>query len=190
MLAEEITFSAGDSKLNMRGDKKVIELHSGAKISTQDVDIEAQDVRISGDNYSLIECEKNVKILDYKHKISIFSTSLHYNRNTENIIIDGWVEMQDLTNEVTVSAAWMDFDMNEGILKMQIRAKIIKKTDKGPMICSADNIVYDRDNNTLLLSGDSSVSWDGNEYSASNIQVNLKTEEINMVGDIKGEIKG
>ena len=188
--ADNITFSSGNTSMQMKGDNRIVRLSEGANINTGDVEIKAQTVTITGKDYSNLECDGNVSINDFKHRITIYSTSLIYNRITQSIVVDGWIELQDLNNEVAASAAWLDFNMDEGILKMQIRAKIIKKTEKGPMICRADNIIFNRDNNTLLLSGNSSVNWDGNSYNANNIQVDLKTEEIKMVGEIKGNIKG
>ncbi len=188
-LADNITFSSGSTSMQMKGDSRVVHLTNGASINTGDVEIKAQTVTITGKNYSNLECDGKVLINDFKHRITIHSTSLIYNRETQNIIVDGWIELQDLNNEVAASAAWLDFNMDGGILKMQIRAKIIKKTEKGPMICRADNIIFNRDNSTLLLNGNSSVNWDGNSYNANNIQVDLKSEEIKMVGEIKGNIK-
>lgn len=187
--ADDISFSAGNTSLQMKGEEKTIQLSEGAKIDTGDVKIEADNVKITGEGYSNLQCEGNVYINDFKHRITIYSTSLIYNRNTQSIVVDGWIELQDLNNQVAASSAWLDFNMNEGILKMQIRAKIIKRTEKGAMVCRADNIIFNRDNNTLILNGNSSVNWDGNSYNANNIQVDLKTEEIKMIGEISGSIK-
>lgn len=188
--SQNISFTAGATNVSFLGDDKEVELSNGASVKTSDVEITASNIKISGKDFSQINCSENVNIIDYKHNISIYSTSLSYDRVNEKIIIDGWVEMQDLNNSIAASAAWMEFDMNSGLLKMQIRAKILKDTSKGIMVCRADNITLNRDDETLILNGNSDINWDKDNYSADTIQVDLKTEDVKMIGKIKGKVNG
>ena len=190
LYADNISFSAGKTSVSLSGDNKSMELSENANIDTGDINIKSGKMLIKGDGFSQIECIDNVSIIDYKHNISIFSTSLSYDRDSEKIIIDGWVEMQDLNNKIAASAAWLDFDMQKGIIELQIRAKILKETTKGIMICRADTILFNRDANTLLLIGNAKIDWDKDNYSASTIQVDLSTESIKMIGKIKGTVNG
>lgn len=188
--ADNISFNAGNTNVSFLGSEKEVELSGGANVKTDDVKIGASKIKISGDNFSNIVCQDNVSIIDYKHDISIFSTSLNYDRTQERIIIDGWVEMQDLGNNIAASSAWMEFDMKNGLLKMQIRAKILKDTSRGVMVCRADSIVFNRDSQTLILSGNSNINWNGDKYTADAIQVDLKKESVKMIGNIKGTVNG
>lgn len=188
--ADDITFSSGYTRVAMKGVNKTVELTENVKVSTGDIDITANKIVIAGENYSFLTCLGNVKVIDHKRDITIQASSLAYNRTTEFITIDGWVEMQDAKNEVSVSSAWLEFDLNGGILRLQLQTKILKSTSKGPMICKADNVTYDRNSESLTLLGNAKVDWNGDEYTSQKLSVDLKTEEIVMTGDIKGTVNG
>lgn len=188
--AEDITFSAGYTRVVMKGDNKTVELTQNVQVNAGDIEITANKINISGENYSYLDCSGNVRVLDNERNISIIASSLNYNRETEFIIIDGWVEMQDRDNEVSVSSAWLEFDLDKGILRLQLEAKILKNTSKGPMICSADNVHFDRNTEKLTLLGNANVKWNKDEYKAQKLSVDLKTEEIIMTGEIEGTVNG
>lgn len=188
--ADDITFSAGYTRIAMKGENKTVELTENVKVSTGDIDITAEKITISGDDYSFLSCSGNVRVIDHKRDIIIASSSLSYNRKTEYIVIDGWIEMQDTKNEVSVSAAWLEFDLDGGVLRLQMQAKILKSTSKGPMVCRADNVNYDRNTEKLTLIGNAKVDWNGDNYSSEKLSVDLQTEEIVMTGSIKGTVNG
>lgn len=190
IFASDITFSSGYTRIMMQGNRKAIELTENVKISTGDIDINANLINISGENYTFLDCQGNVKVVDHKRGINITASRLNYNRQSETIIIDGWVELQDSQNEVSVSSSWLEFDLEKGILKLQIHAKILKNTDNGPMICRADNVTFDRNTEKLSLTGNANVIVQDDVYSADRLSVDLKTEEIVMVGDITGTVNG
>lgn len=188
--ADDIKFSAGYTRVAMKGENKTVELTENVTVSTGDIDIKADNIVISGEDYSFLSCKGNVRVVDHKRDITIVSSALTYNRKTEYIVIDGWVEMQDTKNEVSVSAAWLEFDLNGGVLRLQMQAKILKSTSKGPMVCRADNVHYDRNTEKLTLIGNAKVDWNGDNYSAEKLSVDLQTEEIVMTGGIKGNVNG
>lgn len=190
LFASDITFSSGYTKIMMQGNRKAIQLTDNVKISTGDIDINANLINISGENYTFLDCIGDVKVVDHKRGINISASKLNYNRQSETIIIDGWVELQDSQNEVSVSSSWLEFDLNKGILKLQIHAKILKNTKNGAMICRADNVTFDRNTEKLILIGNASVINQGDEYTADRLSVDLKTEEIIMTGDITGTVNG
>lgn len=190
IFASDITFSSGYTRIIMQGNRKAIELTDNVKISTGDIDINANLINISGENYTFLDCIGNVKVVDHQRGINITASRLNYNRLSETIIIDGWVELQDSQNEVSVSSSWLEFDLEKGVLKLQIHAKILKNTEGGAMICRADNVTFDRNTEKLSLTGNASVSVQGDVYSADRLSVDLKTEEIVMTGDITGTVNG
>lgn len=190
VFGEEVTFSAGYTRVAMKGDNKTVELTEDVKVTSGDIDISADKITISGENYSFLSCIGHVNVIDHKRNITIQASSLTYNRSTEFIIIDGWVELQDSKNEVNISSAWLEFDLDKGILKLQLQTKILKSTSKGPMVCRADNVTYDRNTEMLTLLGNSKVDWNGDTYKSQKLSVDLKTEEIVMTGNIEGTVNG
>lgn len=190
IFADDITFSAGYTRVVMKGENRTVELTDNVAVKSGQIDITANRIIISGDNYSYLQCIGNVKVVDHERDIILRSSTLSYNRSTEFITIDGWVEMQDSKNEVSVSSAWLEFDLNGGILRLQLQTKILKSTSKGPMICKADNVTYDRNSETITLQGSAEVNWNGDIYKSQKLSVDLKTEEIVMTGDISGTVNG
>lgn len=190
VFAEDITFSSGYTRVVMKGENKTVELTENVRVKSGQIDITANKIIISGENYSYLQCIGNVKVIDHERDIVLRSSTLSYNRSTEFITIDGWVEMQDSKNEVSVSSAWLEFDLNGGILRLQLQTKILKSTSKGPMVCRADNVTYDRNSETITLLGSAEVEWNKDVYKAQKLSVDLKTEEIVMTGDISGTVNG
>lgn len=190
LFADSITFSGGRTVVKMQGQRRQITLSEGANVQTGDISITAQSIDIAGENYETVNCRGNVKVVDHGRGISIMTPSLTYDRERELITVDGWVEVQDTKNEVSASGAWLSFNLNSGFLQLQIQTKLIKHTDDGRMICRADNAFFDRDNSKLVLTGNASVYWKGDDYKASSISVDLDTEEIEMSGKIAGVVNG
>ena len=48
---------------------------------------------------------------------------------------------------------------------------------------------YRRDDDVLELSGFPVVFWDGDEYRARRIVMNLETEEIELIGQVQGAVQ-
>ena len=189
-LAEDITFSSGYTRVVMKGENRTVELTENVTVKSGQIDIKANKIIISGENYSYLQCIGNVQVIDHERDITLNTSMLSYNRSTEFITIDGWVEMQDSKNEVSVSYAWLEFDLNGGILRLQLQTKILKSTSKGPMVCKADNVTYDRNSEKITLLGNAEVEWNNDTYKAQKLSVDLKTEEIVMTGDISGTVNG
>ena len=106
------------------------------------------------------------------------------------MLVDGWVEIQDLENEVIASGAYLSYNRSEGTMKLQIAAKLLRHTESGPMVCRADSIEYNRDTMRLALIGNTSIAWKGDTYQASATTVDLETDEIVMEGSIEGIVHG
>ncbi len=187
---DPITFSGGYTKVKLQEGREVITLSGGAVVSVGSMRLSAEAIEISGNDYRYVRCNGNVSVVDQDLGIQISSSQIYYNRLDELIVIDGWVELQDRKNEVIASCAWLEFNLHDGIMKMQMRVRLLKHTDKGSMVCNADNVIFDRDGETLALSGGASVYWNDDRYEASMITVDLKTDEIVMDGAIKGTVHG
>lgn len=185
-----ITFSGGYTKVKLQEGREVVTLSNGAVVSVGSLQLTADEIEISGSDYRHVRCNGNVSVVDAKRGIRLSSSQIYYDRLDELIIVDGWVEIQDTQNEVIASGAWLEFNLRDGIMKMQMRVRLLKHTDKGSMVCNADNVIFDRDGETLALSGGASVYWNKDRYEASMITVDLKTDEIIMDGAIRGTVHG
>lgn len=190
--AEEnpMRFSGGRTSVSMQEGREVVSLAEGAELSVGDMRLSAASIEISGPDYRYVRCAGNVAVIDSGRGINLSASELFFDRTEELIVVDGWVEIQDVQNEVIASGAWLEFDLDGGVMRMQMRVKLLKHTDKDAMVCIADNIVYDRDGETLALNGGSKIIWDGDSYEAATITVDLRTNDIVMEGTVKGLVHG
>ena len=172
-----------------QGNRRVI-LSGGAKVSTDKVVLLSDSIELYGDNYRYVTCTGNVSATEAENRISFTSPNIQYDRELGIVRSDSWIEIQDTKNQVALSGAWFEYDMEKSLMRLQMMAKIIKVTDQGLMVCRADSIEYDGEANTVSLKGNASVSWNNDTYKAAMIVVDLNTNAISLYGTITGEFNG
>ena len=188
--ASEITFSGGYTKIDMQqGNRRVI-LSGGASVSTGNIELTSESIELYGDNYRYVTCSGDVRCTESERGISFTSPDLIYDRTDGIVRSDSWIEIQDTQHEVALSGAWFEYDMGRRLMKLQMMAKILKVTDEGLMVCRADSIEYDGENNTVSLKGNATVTWNNDTYRAAMIIVDLNTNDISLYGTISGEFNG
>ena len=77
-----------------------------------------------------------------------------------------------------------------GIITLDKDITLLKITEDGIMRCKAESVIFDRESQSLSLRGNASVIWNGDEYYAEVISVNLENDTISLEGRIKGTING
>ncbi|MDY0287535.1 MAG: hypothetical protein RBR15_01780 [Sphaerochaeta sp.] len=190
LLAQEISFKGGSTRMQMQQGSETITLLDGAEVGVGSLLLRASTMELYGKDFRFVRCEGDVTLQDEERGISLVTSSLLFDRVEETLLIDSWVELEDTNNQVAASAARMEFFLQEGIVILQVQARLLKHTDDGPMICRSDHMTFDRDKEMLELKGRATIVWRPDTYEAEAITVNLKTEEIRMEGSIKGTIHG
>ncbi len=188
--AETITFSGGATKLVMKEGREMVTLTGGAEIESGTMVLTADTITISGEEYRYVTCSGRVHLTDTERGILLSTESLSYDRVDEHVLITGYVEIDDTANQVQASAFRLAYDVQPGLMELQVSVLLLRHTDSGVMICSSDTITYDRTKETLRMLGNARVKWDGDTYEAQRVEVDLKSEEIAMKGAIKGVIGG
>lgn len=190
LYASEISFSGGYTKVSMQEGNKSVSLSGGASITADGLSISAQEIKLYGTDYRYVDCFGKVSAVDSERGISLQCPNLFYDRQTGEIVSDGWIEVQDETNDATLSGARLEYDTNSTLIKVQMMARVVKNTNDGPMVCRADSIEFDNANQTVKLKGNATISWNGNVYKAAVITVDLSDYGITMEGSISGEVNG
>ena len=103
--------------------------------------------------------------------------------------INGYAEMVDQKNEVVVKGSFFENHGKDNITIIQIGVRILKASEDESMTCRSEYARYNRDKNTLELSGMPVVFWKDDEYRATRITINLDTDEINLTGEVSGTIR-
>ena len=186
----DISFKGGSTRMKMQQGSETILLDDGAEVQVGSLVLHSITMELYGKDFRFVRCEGDVKLQDEERGISLMTSSLLFDRVEETLLIDSWVELEDTNNQVAASAARMEFFLKDGIVLLQVQARLLKHTDDGPMVCRSDFMTFDRDKEMLDLKGRASILWEPDTYEAQSITVNLKTEEIRMEGSIKGTIHG
>jgi hypothetical protein len=186
----DISFKSGSTRMKMQQGSETILLDNGAEVEVGSLLLRSTSMELYGKDFRFVRCEGDVTMQDEERGISLITSSLLFDRVEETLLIDSWVELEDTNNQVAASAARMEFFLKEGIVLLQVQARLLKHTDDGPMVCRSDFMNFDRDKEMLDLKGRASIVWEPDTYEAQSISVNLKTEEIRMEGSIKGTIHG
>lgn len=188
--ASNISFSGGYTKVNLQEGNKSVSLSGGANVTADGLTIKANTIELYGTDYKYVSCNGDVEVCDSERGISLTCPSLSFDRESGKIVSDGWIEIEDTTNEATLSGAWFEYDTKTTLIKLQMMAKIVKVTDDGLMTCQADSIEFNNETQTVTLKGNAEVKWNGNTYKASLIIVDLNNNGITMHGSITGEVNG
>lgn len=188
--AAPISFYGGKTSVSLEDGNRTVTLTGGAGVSSESIKLSSDKIFIYGEDYRYVRCTGNVSVTDNEREISLVGSNVFYDRLEKLLLSDGWVEMEDKKNQAKISGARIEYNEGTSEIIIQMRASISKETEKGLLKCSADIITYNADNQTLTLSGQASVTWGEDSYKASEISVNIETEEIELSGSITGEING
>lgn len=190
LFASNVSFSGGYSKVSLQDNNHIVTLSQGSLVETGDFRITADTIELYGENYRYVRCTGNVEILEKSSSMAVKCTSLSYDRDTSVLTSDGWIEIDDPENEAQLSGAWLEYNSETSIMKIQMNARISKDTDKGILSCTSDFIEFNNDEMTLQLKGDSHAVWGDDAYSANIMLVDIDNEEIQLFDSISGEIHG
>ncbi len=185
-----LSFSGGRSSLSLREGKEEVVLSEGAVITLDDMTIKSEKITLSGTDWRYVNSEGATYITDEKNGLDIKAVGLWFDREREYLSIESWFEIQDTENELSAMGGSMYFDMKNKVLELKQQVTLTKITDDSVMRCSAESVVYDRQNQTLTLSSNARVTLDFDQYRAEMISINLDTNEIKLEGRIEGSING
>jgi OstA-like protein. len=190
LFAGDITFSGDSSRLSLQESGKTVTLTGNAVVTMDALTIRADSISIEGEEYSKLTCNGNVRITDTERGFSIRTSTLHYNRDTERLVIAAYSEISDTANGIEASAGALTYDLGKEALTLSLDVNLIKASEDTFMRANAEKAEYDRKGQTLALLGGAFVYFKENNYNANAILVNLETDEIKMEGAIRGTING
>ncbi len=188
--ADDISFSALSSSVSLQEGRRSVTLTGEAEVTVDSLTISADSITIEGDDYDRITCSGSVTAADSQRGLSIRTGSVFYDRTAERLLISTWCEISDSGNELVASAGALTFDMANEVLELEMDVNLVKNTSSGILSATAQSVVFDRDADTLVLSGGAQVNWNSDDYSASVITIDLDSERISLSGRIGGTVHG
>ncbi|MGM0431081.1 MAG: LptA/OstA family protein [Spirochaetota bacterium] len=184
-----IRFSSDHTQAGMQEGEKTVRLAGNAWVETGSVRIEADTIELYGELSRFIRGTGGVFISDEKQQITLSANNILYDRRQQLLKADGWAEMEDKEHGIVARGAYLENRQTEGLTLIQIGVRLFKDTSDGLMVCMTDSAVYNSEEQSLELTGNSTVHWRENTYRAAKITLALESEEITMEGSVSGTIK-
>lgn len=184
VFAEKITFSAGNmSGQNGKKTSKTI-LSGNAYVKTDTIEISADRIELSGEDYRKIKAEGNVHGTNFEAKMEFSCNKMEYDRETKIAFLQGDVKLDDRENNVTAKAQIIEYNQDTEIAVMQIQITLTQKNN----ICKGAYAIYQKKAQMLDISGNAEVQQDKDTFRAQEISLNLDTQEITLEGNVKGSV--
>ncbi|MBN2532069.1 MAG: hypothetical protein JXB88_04210 [Spirochaetales bacterium] len=181
---DTITFSGNNMKTILARGKERTLLSGMAELTSKDNFISADSIELYGKDYNYIFCTGNVHVINKEKNIEVWSKKLFYDRKADMIRFQDNALMEDKENEIVVKGGLIETWEEDEITIIQIGVRILKKD----MVCRSEFARYLRKEDRLELSGMPRVIWKGDEYKALKIYIDLENDEINLEGNVKGEV--
>ncbi len=179
-----ITIKADSMEMvGARGQERTV-LTGAVEIIVDDTIIRAERIELFGEEADIVLCQGAVRVIEEDGNIEIGSEHLLFDRERSVLRIQGSALLIDRDNEVVVKGGFMEYHQDTGEATVQIGVRILKPD----LVSRSEFARYRRDENTVDLSGMPVVTYQGDEYRAMRIFIDLDRETVRMEGEIQGTI--
>ena len=182
--AEKIIFSANKMTGQAGNSNTTTTLSGNAYIKTESMEIQADDVELSGDNYRYIKANGHITGKNTKTNMEFICDSIEYDRTTKIALLKGNVKLDDKDNEVKAEAQIIEYNQDTEIAILQVEIKLTQKDN----ICSGSYAVYYKETQLLELSGNAQVKQKDDVFRAQQITLDMNTQDITLGGNVKGKV--
>ena len=184
LFAEKITFSAGNMSGQAGDSSATTTLTGGAFIQTSSMEITADEIELSGDDYRFINARGNISGKNLETKMEFTCDSMSFDRQTKVALLQGNVHLVDLENDVKADAQIIEYNQDTNIAVLQIDINLTQKKN----VCTGSYAVYQKNEQMLEISGNAQVKQDQDVFRAQQITLNLDTQKITLSGNVKGSV--
>ena len=183
--AETIIFST-DSMTGQTGNSSssstVLDGH--AYVKTSSMEISAEKIELSVDDYNIIIAEGYVTGKNLDSNMEFQCETMEYNRDTKIASLKGNVNLKDPENDVVATAQIIEYNQDTENAVLQIQVNLTQKNN----ICKGAYAVYQKKAQLLDISGNAEVRQDQDVFRAQQITLNLDTQDITLAGNVKGTV--
>ena len=183
-ISENITFSAGNMKGVVGSSSDVTELSENAYVLTETMEISADSIKMSGENFRYIEAAGTIKGKNLESKMEFTCENLKYDRETKIAELKNSVTLIDTENNVSAKAQIIEYNQTSEIAIMQIDIELKQKDN----VCSGAYAVYRKNDKMLDLSGNAQIKQKNDTFRAQQITLNMDSQEIILDGKVKGSV--
>ena len=184
LFAEKIVFSANRMTGQAGNKNTTTSLSGNAYIKTDSMEIQADEVELSGDDYRYIKASGNIVGKNLESHMDFTCNSLEYDRITKIAELKGNVSLKDLDNDVKADAQMITYNQETEVAVLQIKINLTQKDN----VCSGSYAVYYKTSQLLELSGNAQVKQNEDVFKAQYITLNMDTQDITLDGNVQGKV--
>ena len=184
VFAEKIVFSANKMTGQAGNSNTTTNLSGNAYIKTSSMEIQADEVELSGDDYRYIKAIGNVSGKNLEANMDFTCNSLEYDRTTKIAELKDNVKLIDKDNDVKADAQIIVYDQDAEIAVLQVKVNLTQKDN----VCSGSYAVYYKKTQLLEISGNAQVKQNEDVFRAQYITLDMDTQDITLGGNVKGKV--
>ena len=183
--AEKIIFSANSMTGQAGNSNTTTYLSGNAYIKTDSMEIQADSIELSGEDYKNIKAEGKVIGKNIESNMEFTCDSLDYNRVTKVAQLNGNVNLDDKDNDVNAKAEIITYNQDDDIAILQMKVNLVQEDN----VCSGSYAVYYKKTQILEISGNAQVKKKDDIFRAQVINFDMNTQDIKLGGNVKGTVK-
>jgi lipopolysaccharide export system protein LptA len=181
---KNIRFSANSVKSSFEKGNEQTALNGNADVSTGSLRITADQITIIGDKQRYVRASGNLVVRDEERDLIIQGATMNYDRELETVKLEGNAVLEDFKNDLLIRAMFFEYHLNENSAILNVGVRLYRKD----LEAKAEYASYIRDANMLELTGLPVVHKGKDTYRAGFIRVNTKTDDIQLVGAVTGDV--
>ena len=182
--AEQITFTADKMSGYSRENSDFTRLEGHAKVSTSKIEVSADSIELTGDDFRFISALGKVKGRHIQSEMDFSCDTLRYDRTTEVASLQSNADIYDHQNEVQAKAQMIEYNQRTEVATLQISIELRQKDS----VCTSEFAVYRKKEQVLEMNGNPKILRKDDVFQAREITFNLDTEEIILDGRVKGSV--
>lgn len=180
-----MTFRADRTQSVFAEGRERIELRGNARVESDEFEISADEIEIFGDEQRYVRSVGSVVVYDSENDLFLTSDEFFLDREGNFLRANGNAYMEDRPNELVVKGGtiqnWDDLDLTEISVNVRILGEDYTTRSQFAR--------YRREGEILELSGTPEVFWKGDEYRATRIRIDLASDEIEFVGEVRAVVR-
>lgn len=184
IFAERIIFSANNMTGKSGDSNTTTTLNGNGYIKTKSMEIQADYIELSGDDYRYISANGKVSGKNLEANMDFTCDEIEYDRETKIAKLKGNVELVDIDNDVKAKAQIISYDQNADIAILQVRINLTQKDN----VCSGSYAIYYKKDQILELSGNAQIKQKDDTFRAQHITLDMDTQDITLGGNVKGTV--
>ena len=184
LFSEQIIFNADKMTGTAGNNNDTTTLQGNAFVQTQNMEIRADRITLSGTDFRLIKAEGKKKKKNTENQTEFSCGKLSFDRETEVTLLQDNVKLEDKENEVSASSQLLEYRQKTQTAIFQINVKLTQKDN----VCTGAYAVYHKNEQLLEISGSPKIVQGKDTFNAQQITLDMNTQEISMSGRVHGSV--